>query len=55
MKKILITLVALLTFLATADAKVVKIKLTDGRQMVFTSSELAYIEFSDDGTLVITT
>ena len=54
MKKILITLVTLVTLLATADAKVIKINLVDGRQMVFTSSELAYIEFSDDGTMTVT-
>ena len=55
MKRILITLVALVTFLASADAKVVRIKLADGKQMVFTSSELSSIDFNDDGTMVITT
>ncbi len=55
MKKILLIIVAITAFLTTANAKVIKITLSDGTQQVFTSSELSAIDFNDDGTLTITT
>lgn len=54
MKKILSSLLLLLVCIA-AQAKVIKITLTDGTTKVFTSSELSAIDFNDDGTLTITT
>ena len=55
MKKILLVLLILITSFATADAKVIKIKMADGSLRVYTSSELSAIDFNDDGTLTITT
>ena len=55
MKKMLFTLMALVAMLTAVEAKVIKIKMVDGTQQVFTSSELSAIDFCDDGTLVITT
>ena len=55
MKKILLTLMALVAMLTAVEAKVIRIKLADGSQQVFTSSELSAIDFCDDGTLIITT
>lgn len=54
MKKILLVLLILITSFATADAKVIKIKMADGSLRVYTSSELSAIDFNDDGTLTIT-
>ena len=54
MKKLLFSIVLLLTFMAT-EAKVIKVTLTDGNVKVFTSSELSAIDIQDDGTLVVTT
>ena len=54
MKKILLSLLMLVACMAT-EAKVIKITLADGTVKVFTSSELAAIDFNEDGTLTITT
>lgn len=54
MKKILFTLMAFVAML-TAEAKVVKITMTDGTMKVFTSSELSSIEFNDNGTMTVVT
>ena len=53
MKKILLTLIALVTFTAV-DAKVIKITMKDKTTKVFTSSELSAIDFNEDGTTTIT-
>lgn len=50
----LLLVVALLTA-ATAQAIVVKYTLADGTWQAITSSELASIDFNDDGTLTMTT
>ncbi|MBP5425812.1 MAG: hypothetical protein J6Y33_07040 [Prevotella sp.] len=54
MKKITLLLVALMAWF-TAEAKVIKISLADGTAKVFTSSELSYIDFNEDGTLTVVT
>lgn len=54
MKKFFLLFVAL-TALMAAEAKVVKITLSDGTVRVFTSSELSAIDFLEDGTLQLTT
>ena len=53
MKKILLTLLALVLAFA-AEAKVVKITLADGSEVVISTSELSAIDFEDDGTVRIT-
>lgn len=55
MKKFLLTLMALMALMTAVEAKVIRIRLQDGTQQVFTSSELSAIDFNDDGTLTITT
>ena len=52
MKKILLTLLALVLAFA-AEAKVVKITLADGSEVVISTSELSAIDFEDDGTVRI--
>ncbi|MBR1465624.1 MAG: hypothetical protein IJ607_04615 [Bacteroidaceae bacterium] len=54
MKKLLLSLL-MLAACTIAEAKVIKITLTDGSVKVFTSSQLSYIDFNDDGTLTICT
>ena len=54
MKKITLLFFAMLTLLS-AEAKVIKITLTDGTVKVFTSTELSAIDFNDDGTMTVTT
>lgn len=53
MKKFIFSLFLLLVCIA-ADAKVVKVTMSDGSVKVYTSSELSAIDFNDDGTIVIT-
>ena len=55
MKKILLSSLFLLLACIATEAKVVKVTLTDGTAKVFTTSELAAIDFNADGTVVITT
>lgn len=54
MKKIIYTLFLLLTCIV-AEAKVIKVTMTDGSVKVFTSSELSAIDFNDNGSITITT
>ncbi len=53
MKKILLALIGLVAC-TTIDAKVVKITLKDKTMKVYTSSQLSAIDFSDNGTVTIT-
>ncbi len=53
MKKILLALIALVAC-TTINAKVVKITLKDKTMQVYTSSQLSAIDFSDNGTVTIT-
>ena len=54
MKKTILSMILLLAACFAAEAKVVKVTLSDGSTKVFTSSELSAIDFNDDGTLVVT-
>ena len=54
MKKIIYTLFLLLTCIV-AEAKVIKVTMTDGSVKVFISSELSAIDFNDNGSITITT
>ena len=53
MKKILLALIGLVAC-TTINAKVVKITLKDKTMKVYTSSQLSAIDFSDNGTVTIT-
>jgi hypothetical protein len=53
MKKILLALIAMVAC-TTINAKVVKITLKDKSMQVYTSSQLSAIDFSDNGTVTIT-
>ena len=53
MKKILLALIAMVAC-TTINAKVVKITLKDKTMQVYTSSQLSAIDFSDNGTVTIT-
>ena len=55
MKKILLSSLFFLLACVVTEAKVVKVTLTDGTAKVFTTSELAAIDFNADGTILITT
>ena len=54
MRKIILTLLALVSVCFVSEAKVIKITLADGTMRVFTSSQLSDISFNDDGTLSVT-
>ena len=54
MKKFLLTLTALMAMMTAVEAKVIKISLADGSQLVYTSTELQTIDFNEDGSMTIT-